>query len=78
MFSSFKALCELFSKLFEWRAVETQHQSETELVKDKRDYKRATDIAEKIIKIAECYKPDMTFVHRLQFARLVEKFKKYN
>lgn len=65
-------------KLFEWKTTKTQHQSETEIIKDKKDYKKATNIAEKIIDIAQQYKADMTFAHRLKFVRLVQAFKKYN
>ncbi len=78
MFSYFQSICNLFGRLFEWRAAEAEHVCESDIIKDKKDYKKATDIAEKIIKIAEYYKSEMTFTHRLRFSRLVEKFKKYN
>ena len=71
-------LSNLFAMLFEWKTTKTQHQSETEIIKDKKDYKKATNIAEKIIDIAQQYKADMTFAHRLKFVRLVQAFKKYN
>lgn len=72
------SLSNLFARLFEWKTTKTQHQSETEIIKDKKDYKKATNIAEKIIDIAQQYKADMTFAHRLKFVRLVQTFKKYN
>ena len=50
----------------------------SKIIKDKKDYKKATNIAEKIIDIAQQYKADMTFAHRLKFVRLVQAFKKYN
>ena len=59
------SLSNLFARLFEWKTTKTQHQSETEIIKDKKDYKKATNIAEKIIDIAQQYKADMTFAHRL-------------
>ena len=72
------SLSNLFARLFEWKTTKTQHQSETEIIKDKKDYKKATNIAEKIIDIAQQYKADMTFAHRLKIVRLVQAFKKYN
>ena len=76
--SFFSDLMNLFSKLFEWKAVEVENQSVTEVIDDKRDYKKAVDIAEKIIDIAQNYKAMMTFSHRLKFRHLVQDFKKYN
>ena len=79
MFSGFlTAMTETLGKLFEWRTCTLEHESETEIIKDKQDYKKATNIAEKIIKIAQCYKPEMSFIHRIEFSRYVEQFKKYN
>lgn len=79
MFASFfTAALNLFSKLFEWKVVEVENQSTTEVIEDKRDYKKAVDIAEKIIDIAQNYKAMMTFSHRLKFRHLVQDFKKYN
>ena len=49
------SLSNLFARLFEWKTTKTQHQSETEIIKDKKDYKKATNIAEKIIDIAQQY-----------------------
>ena len=54
--SFFSDLMNLFSKLFEWKAVEVENQSVTDVIEDKRDYKKAVDIAEKIIDIAQNYK----------------------
>ena len=48
------------------------------LIENKKDYKKAVDIAEQIIDIAQNYKSKMTFAHRLKFVHLVNDFKKYN
>lgn len=72
------AISNMFSKLFEFKTVQIENQAQTEVISDKKDYKKATDIAEKIIDIAENYKPEMTFAHRLKFVHLVQNFKKHN
>ena len=73
-----EAVSNAVKSVFDFASTAKENQSETEVIKEKRDYKKATDIAEKIIKIAEIYKPDMSFVHRLELSNLIEKFKKYN
>lgn len=72
------AVSNMFSKFFEFKTTQVENQSQTEVIEDKRDYKKAVDLAEKIIDIAEKYKPQMTFAHRLKFVHLVQSFKKHN
>lgn len=72
------AISKMLSKLFEFKTSQVENQAQTEVIEDKKDYKKATDIAEKIIDIAEKYKPEMTFAHRLKFTHLVQNFKKHN
>lgn len=72
------ALSTMFAKLFELKTVTTEQRPTTEIIQDKKDYKKATDIAEKIIDIVQKYKPEMTFADRLRFSRLCESFKKHN
>ena len=72
------AISDLLSGVFKFKTAKLQNLACVEVVEDKKDYKKAVDIAEKIIAIAEYYKPEMTFSHRLKFCHLVENFKKYN
>lgn len=72
------AISNMFSKLFEFKTAQVENQAQTEVIEDKKDYKKATDIAEKIIDIAQNYKQKMTFAHRLRFVHLVQNFKKHN
>ena len=72
------SLCNMMSKLFEFKTVQTENIQSTEIIKDKRDYKKASDIAEKIVSIAHKYKKYMTFADRLRFSHLCESFFKYN
>ena len=72
------AISNLLSKFFDWKKSAAEHQMETDIIDDKKDYKKATDIAEKIIDIAEKYKHEMTMAHRLRFYHLVQSFKRFN
>lgn len=68
----------LLSKLFEFKSVQITNQTTTEIIDEKKDYKKAVNIAEKIINIAQKYKSEMTIADRLSFLKQVEKFQKYN
>lgn len=72
------AIGTMFAKLFELKTAQVENQTTTEIIDDKKDYKKASNIAEKIINIAHKYKPEMTFADRLKFCHLAEKFQKYN
>lgn len=72
------AISNILSKLFEFKTAQVENLAQTDVIEDKKDYKKAIDIAEKIIDIAEKYKTEMTFAHRLRFAHLVQDFKKHN
>lgn len=76
--SAIAALGEMLAKLFEWRTSKTEHQSETEVIKDKKDYKKANEEAVKAFKVVEKYKDDMSLGDRLLFLRHYMRFEKYN
>lgn len=68
----------VLAKFFEFEKSKVENQVQTEIIENKKDYKKAVDIAEQIIDIAQNYKSKMTFAHRLKFVHLVNDFKKYN
>lgn len=72
------SISNLLSKLFEFKSVQITNQTTTEIIDEKKDYKKAVNIAEKIINIAQKYKSEMTIADRLRFSKQVEKFQKYN
>ena len=72
------SISNLISKLFEFKSVQITNQTTTEIIDEKKDYKKAVNIAEKIINIAQKYKSEMTMADRLRFSKQVEKFQKYN
>ena len=82
MFSSISAaissLSNMFSKFFELKTVENQNLPTTEIIDDKRDFKKALNVAEKIINLVQKYKSKMTFSDRLRFAHLSESFFRHN
>ena len=77
MFSAIvTAIGNLLTSIFNFRAEKIKNIASVEVVEDKQDYQKAVKTAEKIITIAENYKADMTFSHRLKFCHLVEDFRK--
>ena len=72
------AIGNMFAKLFEFKTAQVENQATTEIIEDKKDYKKATNIAEKIINLSKKYRSKMTFADRLNFSHLCEKFNKYN
>lgn len=53
---SIKAVGEAFTSLFNYCKANKEHQAETQVVKDKRRLKKATNIAQKIFSITDYYK----------------------
>lgn len=68
----------LFKGLFELKKTKIENQATTNIINDKQDYKKATNIAEKIIRITTKYKRLMTFSDRLKFTSLIKDFEKFN
>lgn len=72
------SICNLFSSIFKFKSTKIENQTTTNLISDKKDYKEATNIAEKIISITNKYKHKMSFADRLKYCHLSEKFQKFN
>ena len=47
------AISNMLAKFFELKITGIENQAQSSVIEDKRDYKKATDIAEKIIEIAQ-------------------------
>ena len=76
--SAISSLGNMFWKFFELKTVENQNLPTTEIIDDKRDFKKALNAAEKIINLVQKYKSEMTFADRLRFSHLSESFFKHN
>ena len=73
-----QALSNMIKGLFDLKKTQIENQTTTNIIDDKKDYKKATNISEKIIKIASKYKTKMTFSDKLKFSNLVKDFEKHN
>lgn len=68
----------LISNFFDFKAKSVENKATLEVIEEKKDYKKATNITEKIINICTKYKKVMTFADRLKFSHLVQDFQKHN
>lgn len=71
-----QALLNCLTQFFSYKKVKTENQDETEIIDDKRDLKKASDISEKIIQIALKYQDSMSKLDRLKLNSLVKQFNK--
>lgn len=76
--AAFQAFCTAVSKLFELKTVQVQKQETTEIIHEKKDFKKATNIAEEIISLTQKYYSKMTLCDKLKFSRLLNRFYKVN
>lgn len=70
--------CNMVRQAFRTHQVQIEHALETAVIKDKRDLKKATDTAEKIILLMDKYKNFLTEKDLKQYNTLKKRFLKYN
>lgn len=73
-----KAVFDFLKSVFNYADTAKEKQSESEVIKDKRDYKKATDVAERVFEVADRYRSKMTKYDSWKYERLCRLFKKYN
>lgn len=71
-----KALLDCLTQFFSYKKVKTENQDETEIIDDKRDLKKAVDIAEQIIEISLKYQSLMSRSDRNKLNLLIKRFNK--
>lgn len=71
-----KALLDCLTQFFSYKKVKTENQDETEIIDDKRDLKKAADIAEQIIEISLRYQSSMPRSDRNKLNSLIKHFNK--
>lgn len=76
--SAIKAISDLFKSITDFAYVAKEKQSETEIIKDKRNYKEATNIAEQMIKLAFKYITNFSKKDKNKFIELFDDFQKVN
>ncbi len=70
------AFFDCISNLINYQSTRVEHQESTSLVGDKKDLKKATNIAEQIIEIARKYESSMTSKDQRKLKSLIKKFNK--
>jgi len=50
-----KSLIDFLSKFVDYKTVKTEHQTTTEIVREKKSLKKAADITERLIENSECF-----------------------
>lgn len=73
-----KSVGEAFTSLFNYCTTAKEVQSETQVIKDKKRLKKATDIAEKMFAIVDKYLPYFNRDDQKDYNRLYEEFKTKN
>ena len=71
-----KALLDCLTQFFSYKKVKTENQDEIEIISDKRDLKKAADIAEQIIQISLKYQSSMSRSDRNKLNSLIKRFNK--
>ena len=77
-FDLFSSMEKLLANFFEYKSTELKNKSNIEIIKDKKNYKKATNIAEKIINISNKYQNYMNSSDKRNFSNLIKIFQKYN
>ena len=71
-----KAFCDCISTRINYKTVSVENQETTSLVGDKKNLKKATNIAEQIIEITRKYESSMSKKDRRRFKSLAKRFNK--
>lgn len=71
-----KAFLDCISTITNYRTVSIENQETTSLLGDKKDLKKATNIAEQIIEITRKYESSMSKKDRRRFKILTKRFNK--
>ena len=50
-----KSLIDFLSKFVDYKSTQTEHQTTTEIVREKKSLKKASDITERLIENSECF-----------------------
>lgn len=71
-----QALLNCLTQIFNYKAVKTENQDETDVLDDKKDLKKSANIAERIIQIALKYQDKMSKFDRYKLNSLIKRFNK--
>lgn len=71
-----QAMLNCLTQFFSYKKVKTENQDEAEIIDDKRNLKKAADIAEQIIQISLRYQSSMSRSDRNKLNSLIKRFNK--
>lgn len=69
-----RAVGEAFTSLFNYCRTNKEHQAETQIVKDKRRLKKATNIAQELFTITDLYTNTFSTKDKRQYKKLRREF----
>lgn len=78
MLNFFKSFFSMSEKIADAEKSIIEHRAENDIIKDKHNYKKATDIAERIIMITQKYQKWMKPQDKRILDKLITQFNKYN
>lgn len=76
MLKAFEAALDALKSVFDFASTAKEHQSETEIIKEKRDLEDAVNMAEEIIELFDKYQTYLSDDDWKSFKKLVKKFNK--
>lgn len=74
--ATIQALLNCLSQFFNYKSVKSEHQDEAEIIDNKKDLKKAADIAEQIIQISLKYQSKMSKFDKHKLNSLIKQFNK--
>lgn len=69
-----KSVGEAFTSLFNWFKTNKEQQCETQIVKDKKRLKKATNVGQALFRITDCYQDTFNEKDRKQYGKLRKDF----
>ena len=76
MLKAFETALDALKSVFDYAGTAKEHQSETEIIKEKRDLESAVNTAEEIIELFNKYQFHLSDDDWKKYKRLVKKFNK--
>jgi hypothetical protein len=74
--AAIQAFCSCIEKFLQYKNTAVEKQAETDIICDKKDFKKAVNLAEEIIAIARKYESSMSKLDRRKLKSLVKRFNK--
>lgn len=76
--TSITAFCEMLKSLFDWKKIQNIFKASNQIIKDKKDLKKATNYAEKIFEITDKYSKYFNKTDLKHYESWKRQFSKFN